>query len=68
MLKKKMTAEQFKQIRTELGLSQHRMANLIGYENRASVSLFESGQRPISPQVTLLVEMLAEKTRMRRTQ
>lgn len=68
MLKKQMSAEEFKQIRTELGLSQHRMANLIGYENRASVCLFESGQRPISPQLTLLVEMLAEKKRMRRTQ
>lgn len=58
---KQMSPERFRQVRQMLGLSQDKMAKLIGYENRASVSLFESGQRPITPRISLLVELLADK-------
>ena len=58
---KQMSPERFRQVRQMLGLSQDKMAKLIGYENRASVSLFESGHRPITPRISLLVELLADK-------
>jgi transcriptional regulator with XRE-family HTH domain len=57
----KMSPKRFQQIRNMLGLSQHQMAHMIGYESRSSICLFESGQRPISPRVSILMEMLAEK-------
>ena len=61
MTTKKMTADRFRQVREDLGLSQHKMALMLGYENRASVSLFESGKREISPRLSLLMEMLADQ-------
>lgn len=61
MQTKEMSPQRFKQVRQMLGLSQHKMAQLIGYENRASVCLFESGQRTITPRISLLVELLADK-------
>ena len=58
---KEMTPERFREIRSIMGLSQHKMANLLGYENRASVCLFENGNRPITPRIALLMELLADK-------
>jgi transcriptional regulator with XRE-family HTH domain len=55
-----MTGEEFKAIRLKLGLSQAKLARLIGYSHAMMVSTFErpKNQRKISPQLALLMEAL----------
>jgi len=55
-----MTADEFKSIRKQLGLSTVEMGRALGYEgqdNTVSVTVrrYESGQRPIPPTVAVLV-------------
>jgi len=61
MQTKEMSPKRFREIRASMGLSQQKMATLLGYENRASVCLFENGNRPITPRIALLMELLADK-------
>lgn len=50
-----MTPEQFRNIRADMGLSQHKMALLLGYEDRSTISNFENGRRMITPRLEKLV-------------
>lgn len=50
-----MTPEQFRNIRVDMGLSQHKLALLLGYEDRSTISNFESGRRMITPRLEKLV-------------
>jgi transcriptional regulator with XRE-family HTH domain len=50
-----MTPEQFRNIRADMGLSQHKLALLLGYEDRSTISNFENGRRMITPRLEKLV-------------
>lgn len=45
-----MTKEEFKQIRTDLGLSQRKFAELLG-QNYRSIQRYESGEWPVTKKV-----------------
>jgi transcriptional regulator with XRE-family HTH domain len=53
----KLTKEQFKQIRTELQYTQKEMSELLGITIRA-ISYYESGQRPVSKTVSILMKRI----------
>ena len=38
-----------------MGLSQHKLALLLGYEDRSTISNFESGRREINPRIEKLI-------------
>lgn len=50
-----MTPEQFRNIRADMGLSQHKLALLLGYEDRSTISNFENGRRIITPRLEKLL-------------
>lgn len=50
-----MTPEQFRNIRADMGLSQQKLALLLGYEDRSTISNFENGRRMITPRLEKLV-------------
>lgn len=62
-----MTPEQFRNIRADMGLSQHKLALLLGYEDRSTISNFENGRRMITPRLEKLllamsVAFISDKT------
>ena len=56
-----MTPEQLKEMRTKMGLSQHRLAEMLGYSDRSRISQFETGLTRIPPRVAMLIKMIGEK-------
>lgn len=51
-----MTPEQFKQIRKNKGLSQHKMAEFLGLNYR-TVQRFEAGERDIPKYVVIILKL-----------
>jgi transcriptional regulator with XRE-family HTH domain len=56
-----MTGKRFKQIRTRLGLTQTRLAELLGVWAN-TVAVWERGEKPIPGPVELAMQLLLEKT------
>lgn len=54
-----MTPKQFRDIRSKMGLSQHQLALLLGYEDRSTISNFESGRRLITPRLEKLLTAMS---------
>jgi DNA-binding transcriptional regulator YiaG len=50
-----MTPAEFKAIRQKLGLSQSRLAALVGYQTGMSIAHIEANRRPISVPLGLLM-------------
>jgi len=56
-----MTAQQLKEARERLDLSQEAFAMLLGYKDKSSISRLESGDRPINPRQQILIEQVLDK-------
>lgn len=56
-----MTAAQLKELRLERGISQERLAALLGYKDKSSISRLESGDRPINARQAILIKMALEE-------
>ena len=54
-----------KQTRTKLGLSQAKMADLLGYAHQKEISYIETGQRAETPQLKKHLEALNELFKLR---
>ena len=52
-----MTPQEFKRIRSDLDLSQQEMADKLGIGSSRAIRYYESGQRPISGPVAVLMGM-----------
>ncbi len=50
-----MTPNEFRNIRSNMGLSQNDLALLLGYEDRSTISNFENGRRIINPRIEKLI-------------
>jgi len=59
----RMTAQQLREARERLNLSQEAFAMLLGYKDKSSISRLESGDRPINPRQQLLVEQALVKVK-----
>ena len=55
-----MNGDEFVAIRKKLGLSQSKLAKLLGYYNALTISLFERGERGITPRLALLMFALED--------
>jgi transcriptional regulator with XRE-family HTH domain len=56
-----MTGKRFKQVRTQLGLTQAQLAELLGVWAN-TVAVWERGEKPIPGPVELAMKLLLEKT------
>ena len=60
-MKQTITPHDFREMRMKLGLSQQKMAELLGYNTRSMICRLESGSRDITPRMTLTMNLLMEK-------
>ena len=51
-----MKPNELKNMRLDLNLTQYQLAKMLGYSDRSSISLLESGQRRINPRVKVALE------------
>jgi len=58
---KQITPHDFRAMRMKLGLSQQKMAELLGYNTRSMICHLESGNRYITPRMTITMNLLMEK-------
>ena len=56
-----LTPHEFRAMRMKLGVSQHKMAEILGYNTRSMICHLESGNRQITPRLTLTMNLLMEK-------
>lgn len=54
----KMTKNQFKKWRREMGLSQHEAAEVLGYKHKGAISHIESGHTAIGPRLVIACRYL----------
>ena len=54
-----MTPDQFRVIREKAGLSLNGLADLLRIQDRSTIHRYETGARPVSGPVSLLMELLA---------
>ena len=60
-MKQTITPHDFREMLMKLGLSQQKMAELLGYNTRSMICRLESGSRDITPRMTLTMNLLMEK-------
>jgi predicted transcriptional regulator len=60
-MKNVLTPREFRAMRNKLGVSQHKMAEILGYNTRSMICHLESGNRQITPRLTLTMNLLMEK-------
>ena len=60
-MKQTLTRHEFRAMRLKLGVSQHKMADMLGYTTRSMICHLESGNRKITPRLTLTMNLLMEK-------
>tara|TARA_R100001510_G_C7450992_1_gene75890 strand:- start:245 stop:439 length:195 start_codon:yes stop_codon:yes gene_type:complete len=56
-----MKPNELKSARLKMQMTQSELANRLGYSNRSSVSLLESGQRYINPRLKVAIERVLTK-------
>ena len=60
-MKNVLTPREFRAMRNKLGVSQHKMSEILGYNTRSMICHLESGNRQITPRLTLTMNLLMEK-------
>ena len=60
-MKQTLTPHDFRAMRIKLGLSQQKMAEMLGYTTRSMICHLESGNRDITPRMTITMNLLMEK-------
>ncbi len=55
-----MTQTEFKNWRNQMGYTQRRAAELLGYKYRSSISQIENGHMRVTPQVAKICRLLLE--------
>jgi len=56
------SAEELKKYRVKKNISQQKMADVLGYANRASIHLIENGKREFPDRIKMLINyMIADK-------
>ena len=56
-----MQPEQMIKLRKDIGITQHKLAMMLGYKSRSMICQFETGAKKISPRVALLCRHIEEK-------
>ena len=56
-----MKPEQMVRLRSNIGITQHKLAMMLGYKSRSMICQFETGAKKISPRVALLCRHIKEK-------
>ena len=58
---KQMSKDEMYEFRQSMGLTQQKLAHLLGYSHRSIIAHFESGNKTINPRVAMLCHLLKEK-------
>ena len=56
-----MKPEQMIKLRNSIGVTQHKLAMMLGYKSRSMICQFETGAKKITPRVALLCQHIEEK-------
>ena len=56
-----MEAEEFRKYRLSLGVSQQKMAEMLGYKDKSIVCKYETGERIINLRLEKLIQSMMEK-------
>lgn len=56
-----MEAEEFRNYRVSLGVSQQKMAEMLGYKDKSIVCKYETGERIINLRLEKLIKSMMEK-------
>ena len=56
-----MKAEEFRKYRLSLGVSQQKMAEMLGYKDKSIVCKYETGERIINLRLEKLIQSMMEK-------
>jgi transcriptional regulator with XRE-family HTH domain len=60
-MKDNITPEKLRSLRHELGYSQQKMAEVLGYQSRSMVCHLENGNREITPRLNIIIGLLKDK-------
>lgn len=56
-----MDKEMFKKFRNDIGVSQQKMAEILGYKDKSIICKYETGERNINPRLERLIISEMEK-------